>query len=48
MSDLTADKISVAFAGLRALPEVDLKVTSGRIVGLIGPIGWERPRLSTC
>ena len=39
MSDLSADKISVAFAGLRALSEVDLKVTSGQIVGLIGPNG---------
>jgi len=39
MSDLNADKISVAFAGLRALSEVDLKVTSGQIVGLIGPNG---------
>lgn len=39
MSDLGADKVSVAFAGLRALSEVDLKVTSGQIVGLIGPNG---------
>ena len=39
MSDLSADKISVAFAGLRALSEVDLKVASGQIVGLIGPNG---------
>lgn len=39
MSDLDADKISVAFAGLRALSEVELKVTSGQIVGLIGPNG---------
>ncbi|MFN7598510.1 MAG: ATP-binding cassette domain-containing protein, partial [Cereibacter sp.] len=39
MSDLRADRISVAFAGLRALSEVDLKVTSGQIVGLIGPNG---------
>ena len=39
MNDLSADKVSVAFAGLRALSEVDLKVTSGQIVGLIGPNG---------
>jgi branched-chain amino acid transport system ATP-binding protein len=39
MSDLDADRISVAFAGLRALSEVNLKVTSGQIVGLIGPNG---------
>ncbi len=39
MSDLHADKVSVAFAGLRALSGVDLAVSSGRIVGLIGPNG---------
>ena len=39
MSDLHADKVSVAFAGLRALSEVDLTVSSGQIVGLIGPNG---------
>ncbi len=36
---LSADKVSVAFAGLRALSEVDLTVEPGRIVGLIGPNG---------
>lgn len=39
MSDLHADKVSVAFAGLKALSGVDLAVSSGRIVGLIGPNG---------
>lgn len=39
MSILSADKVSVAFDGLRALSEVDLSVASGRIVGLIGPNG---------
>ena len=39
MSDLHADKVSVAFAGLMALSEVDLTVSSGQIVGLIGPNG---------
>jgi branched-chain amino acid transport system ATP-binding protein len=39
VSDLHADKVSVAFAGLRALSGVDLAVSSGRIVGLIGPNG---------
>jgi branched-chain amino acid transport system ATP-binding protein len=39
MSQLHADKVSVAFAGLRALSEVDLTVEPGRIVGLIGPNG---------
>lgn len=39
MSTLHADKVSVAFAGLKALSDVDLTVTSGQIVGLIGPNG---------
>lgn len=39
MSQLHADKVSVAFAGLRALSGVDLTVTPGQIVGLIGPNG---------
>lgn len=39
MSSLHADKVSVAFAGLKALSGVDLTVASGQIVGLIGPNG---------
>ena len=39
MSELAADKVSVAFAGLKALSDVNLKVASGQIVGLIGPNG---------
>jgi len=39
MSQLHADKISVAFAGLTALSGVDLTITPGRITGLIGPNG---------
>lgn len=39
MSELAADRVSVAFAGLKALSEVSLKVASGQIVGLIGPNG---------
>ena len=39
MSQLGADKLSVAFAGLKALSEVDLVITPGHITGLIGPNG---------
>jgi branched-chain amino acid transport system ATP-binding protein len=39
MNQLSANKVSVAFAGLRALSEVDLTVKPGQIVGLIGPNG---------
>ena len=39
MSQLSADKLSVAFSGLKALSEVDLTITPGRITGLIGPNG---------
>ena len=36
---LRADSIGVSFAGLRALDSVDLTITRGSIVGLIGPNG---------
>jgi branched-chain amino acid transport system ATP-binding protein len=39
MSHLSAENVSVAFAGLKALSSVDLRVTPGRISGLIGPNG---------
>jgi len=39
MSQLSADKVSVAFAGLKALSGGDLTVDPGRITGLIGPNG---------
>lgn len=39
MSQLSADKVSVAFAGLKALSGVDLTVDPGRITGLIRPNG---------
>ncbi|MGB8813802.1 MAG: ATP-binding cassette domain-containing protein [Paracoccaceae bacterium] len=39
MTQLHADKVSVAFSGLKALSEVDLTISPGRITGLIGPNG---------
>lgn len=39
MNFLSAEAVSVAFAGLKALSAVDLRVEPGRIVGLIGPNG---------
>ena len=39
MSHLSAENVSVSFAGLKALSSVDLQITPGRISGLIGPNG---------
>ena len=39
MSQLGTNKLSVAFAGLKALSEVDLAINPGGITGLIGPNG---------
>jgi branched-chain amino acid transport system ATP-binding protein len=36
---LTLDRLSLAFGGLRALSDLDLRVTDGEIVSLIGPNG---------
>jgi branched-chain amino acid transport system ATP-binding protein len=36
---LTLDRLSLAFGGLRALSELDLRVADGEIVSLIGPNG---------
>jgi branched-chain amino acid transport system ATP-binding protein len=39
MSNLSAENVSVAFAGLKALSSVNLTITPGHISGLIGPNG---------
>ena len=39
MSELAADRVSVAFAGLKALSDVSLNIASGQVLGLIGPNG---------
>ncbi|HZG29402.1 MAG TPA: ABC transporter ATP-binding protein [Ensifer sp.] len=39
MSYLSAEDVSVAFAGLKALSSVNLQITPGHISGLIGPNG---------
>ena len=39
MSQLRADKLSVAFSGLKALSEVAHTITPHRITALIGPNG---------
>lgn len=39
MSQLSTNKLSVAFAGLKALSDVDLTIKPGHITGLIGPNG---------
>jgi branched-chain amino acid transport system ATP-binding protein len=36
---LVTEKLSVAFGGLRALSDVDIRVSPGQLVGLIGPNG---------
>ncbi len=39
MNLLEAKKVTKHFGGLKALHEVDLNVSSGEIVGMIGPNG---------
>ena len=44
---LQARGLKVHFGGVRAVDGVDLVVTKGEILGLIGPNGAARPRSST-
>ena len=39
MTALSAQALSVSFGGVKALVDVDLEVTEGKLVGLIGPNG---------
>ncbi|NYJ20419.1 ABC transporter ATP-binding protein [Glaciibacter psychrotolerans] len=38
-SGLRAEGVSVSFSGIKALTEVDFRITTGEVVGLIGPNG---------
>ena len=39
MALLSASKVSLAFAGVRALVDIDLQIEEGELVGIIGPNG---------
>jgi len=45
---LSVDKVSLAFGGLRALSEVSLEVAQGELVSIIGPNGAGKTSLLNC
>ena len=47
-TELTAERVSVAFAGITALADVDINLRRGEIVGLIGPNGAGKTTLVNC
>jgi branched-chain amino acid transport system ATP-binding protein len=47
MTILEVQGLTKAFGGVEALSQIDLQVTAGDVVGVIGPTGRARARCST-